>query len=145
MSNEITDTTVKELADRYVAMWNEPDPRRRGELIRQVWSVDGLQVVVNPPEGIRDIAREHGIVPPALEIRGYDAMDRRVTRAFELFVEPGEYVFELDGSAAVRAGGAVTLTWVMRARADGRVAGSGFDVFTLDADHRIRTDHQFVE
>ncbi|MBU3066743.1 hypothetical protein KO481_35155 [Nocardia sp. NEAU-G5] len=144
MNDELTDNTVKELADRYVAMWNEPDPDRRRALVREVWSVDAHQVVVNPPEPIRDAARNHGIVPPALEVHGYDAMDERVTRAFEMFVEPGEYVFELDGAAAAQAGGAVTLTWVMRTRADGAVAGSGFDVFTLDADHRIRTDHQFV-
>jgi hypothetical protein len=144
MNDELTDNTVKELADRYVAMWNEPDPDRRRGLIREVWSADAQQVLVNPPEQIRAAANDLGILPPALEIHGYDAMEERVTRAFEKFVEPGEYVFELDGTAAPQAGGAVTLTWVMRTLADGAVAGSGFDVFTLDADHRIRTDHQFV-
>lgn|GEM_PF-1244608 len=144
MSNELTDVTVKELADRYVSQWNEPDPEQRRRIIREVWAVDAHQVMVNPPAEIRDVANHHGIVPPALEVRGYDAMDERVTRAFELFIEPGEYVFELDGEAARQAGGAVTLTWVMRSRADGSVAGTGFDVLTLDVDHRIRTDHQFV-
>ncbi|WP_067670738.1 hypothetical protein [Nocardia miyunensis] len=145
MSSALTDIELNRLADGYVAQWNEPDPSARRQLIREVWAVDGVQVLVNPPQAIRETAAEYAIAFPALEIRGYDAMDQRVARAYEMFVGTGEFVFEKDGAVARQAGSAVTLTWVMRSRADGSVAASGFDVLTVDAAGRIRTDHQFVD
>ena len=36
------------------------------------------------------------------------------------------------------------LTWVMRSRVDGSIAGSGLDVLTFGPGGRVRTDHQFV-
>ncbi len=144
MSYEPTDVELRQLLDRYVAQWNEQDPELRAELIRQVWAVDGVQVLVNPPEEIRQTAAHHGIAHPPLEVHGHDAFDARVRRAYELFVAPGRYVFELGDTPVRQAGSAVTFTWVMRDRTDGSVAGSGFDVLTFDEDARIRTDHQFV-
>jgi hypothetical protein len=145
MSHELTDTGLKQLLDRYVAQWNEPDPERRRRLIRQVWAVDGVQVLVRPPEEIRDGAAHYGITAPPLEVRGHDALDLRVGRAYEMFIASGQYLFELDGEPVRQAGAAVSFTWVMRDRSDGSTAGAGFDVLTLDAEARIRTDHQFVE
>lgn len=144
MSYEPTDIELKQLLDRYVAQWNEGDPERRTRLVRQVWAVDGMQVLVNPPQEIRETAAHYGIAHPLLEVRGRDAFDARVRRAYELFVAPGRYTFELGDEPVRQAGAAVTFTWVMRDRADGSVAGTGFDVLTFDTDGRIRTDHQFV-
>jgi hypothetical protein len=144
MSYQPTDIELKQLIDRYIAQWNEPDPDQRRRLIRQVWAVDAMQVLVNPPQGIRETAAHYGIAFPPLEVRGHDAFDTRVGRAYEMFVAPGEYVFERDGEPVRQPGAAVSFTWVMRNLADGNVAGSGFDVLTFDADARVRTDHQFV-
>jgi hypothetical protein len=144
MSYQPTDVELKQLIDRYIAQWNEPDPDQRRRLIRQVWAVDGLQVLVNPPQGIRESAAHYGIAFPPLEVRGHDAFDSRVRRAYEMYVAPGQHVFEWDGEAVRQPGAAVSFSWVMRDLADGNVAGSGFDVLTFDADARIRTDHQFV-
>jgi hypothetical protein len=36
------------------------------------------------------------------------------------------------------------MTWVMRSRASGSVAGSGLEVLTFGPSGRVRTDHQFV-
>ncbi|SEK57248.1 hypothetical protein [Streptacidiphilus jiangxiensis] len=141
---EPTDVELRQLLDRYLAQWNEPDPDRRAGLIRQVWSPDAVQVLVNPPEEIREGAARYGIAAPPLVVRGHDAFDARVRHAYERFVAPGWYVFELDGEPLRQAGAAASFTWVMRDRADGSVAGSGFDVLTFAADARIRTDHQFV-
>lgn len=135
---------IKLLIDRYIAQWNEPDPERRRRLIRQVWATDGVQVVVNPPLEIRRIAAHHSIAFPPLEVCGHDAFDARVTRAYELYVAPGQYVFELEGEPVRQAGAAVSFTWVMRGRTDRGVAASGFDVLTFAEDGRVRTDHQFV-
>ncbi|OXR42713.1 hypothetical protein B7C42_05050 [Nocardia cerradoensis] len=144
MSYEPTDIELKNLLDHWIGQWNEPDADRRRELIREVWAEDGYQILVNPPEGIRDTARQYGVPAPAVEVRGYDAMFARVTRAYEMFVADGEHFFEAEGEPVRHAGAAVALTWVMRSRADGTVAGSGLEVLTFDPDGRVRTDHEFV-
>ena len=128
VSYEPVDTELKQLIDRWVAQWNEPSPGERRRLIGDVWAEDGYQIMVNPPQGIR----------------GYDAMYARVTRAYEMFIADGEHVFERQGAVVRHAGATVALTWVMRSRADGSIAGSGLDVLTFGPDGRVHTDHQFV-
>ena len=49
---------------------------------------------------------------------GADRTYRRVTRAYEMFIEPGEYTFE--------------------------ATGDGYDVLVLDDDGRILLDHQHI-
>ncbi|WP_227983991.1 hypothetical protein [Nocardia spumae] len=144
MSDEPTDIELKEQLDRWIAQWNEPDEQRRRALIRQVWTEDGYQVMVNPPQGIRDTAQQYGVTAPPIEIRGHDAMFARVTRAYEMFIADGEHVFEAAGEPVRHAGAAIALTWVMRSRADGSIAGSGLEVLTFDSDGRVRTDHEYV-
>ncbi|MGC0312337.1 hypothetical protein [Kitasatospora acidiphila] len=144
MSHELHDTELKQLIDRWIAQWNEPDADQRRCLIREVWAEDGHQVLVNPPEDIRDTAAAYGLPFPAVEVRGYDAMYQRVTRAYEMFIAPGEYVFEQAGEVVRHAGAAVALTWVMRSRRDGSAAGSGLEVLTFAADGRVRSDHEYV-
>ncbi|MFB7527206.1 hypothetical protein ACFC0C_02910 [Streptomyces sp. NPDC056178] len=144
MNHEPADIELKRVIDRWIAQWNEPEEDERRRLIRAVWAEDGYQVMVNPPEGIRKTAAQYGVPFPAVEIRGYDAMYERVTRAYEMFIAPGEYVFERSGEAIRHAGAAVALTWVMRSRRDGSVAGSGLEVLTFAADGRVRSDHEFV-
>lgn len=144
MSYEPTDAELKDLTDRWVAQWNEQDPDERRRLIRDVWAEDGYQIMVNPPQGMRETASTFGVPAPPVEIRGHDAMFARVTRAYEMFIAGGEYLFERSGDLNRHPGAAVMMNWVMRTRADGSVAGSGSDVFTFGPEGRIRTDHQFV-
>lgn len=144
MTHELTDAELKNLSERWVAQWNEPDPEARRRLIHEVWAEDGFQVMVNPPEGIRDTAAHYGVPFPSVEIRGHDALYARVTRAYELFIASGEYVFAQDGEVVRHAGAAIALTWAMRARTDGSPAGSGLEVLTLSADGRVRSAHEFV-
>ena len=144
VSYEPVDTELKQLIDRWVAQWNEPSPGERRRLIGDVWAEDGYQIMVNPPQGIRETAERYGVPVPPVEIRGYDAICARVTRAYEMFIADGEYVFEQQGEAVRRAGAAVALTWVMRSRASGSIAGSGLEVLTFGPAGRVRTDHQFV-
>ncbi|MFI6600210.1 hypothetical protein ACIBHX_28535 [Nonomuraea sp. NPDC050536] len=134
----------KELADRYVALWNEPDSATRGELIRQLWAPAGNQVLVDPPEAIRDAAAALAFPAPPLEVHGYDALEARVTRAYEMFVEPGEHVFETAGEPTVLLSNLVVVRWSMVSTGTREVVGGGLDVLALDGDGRIRTDHQFI-
>lgn len=144
MSYEPTDIGLKQLIDSWIAQWNEPDLQQRRRLIRQVWDEDGYQLMVNPPQEIRDTAAAYGVPFPAVEIRGHDAMFARVTRAYEMFIADGQYVFERHGEPVRHAGAAVALTWVMRSRVDGAIAGSGLDVLTFGPDGRVHSAHQFV-
>ncbi|MFC0439955.1 hypothetical protein [Kutzneria buriramensis] len=144
MSHEPTDSHLTQLIDRWIAQWNEPDDDERRRLIREVWAEDGHQVMVNPPAGVRDTAAQYGVPFPAVEIRGHDALYERVTRAYEMFVAAGEHVFEQSGEVVRHAGNAVALTWVMRSRPDGAVAGTGLEVLTFHTDGRVRSDHEYV-
>jgi hypothetical protein len=144
MSYEPSDIELKNLADRWIAQWNEPSPDERRRLIGNVWSEDGYQIMVNPPQGIRETASHYGVPAPAVEIRGRDALYNRVTRAYEMFIADGDYRFEQHGEVIRQAGAAVALSWVMRSRATGSVAGSGLEVLTFGPDGRVRTDHEFV-
>ena len=121
---------MKQLIDRWIAQWNEPSPDERHRLLRDVWTEDGYQIMVNPPQGIRETAAHYGVPVPSVEIRGYDAIYARVTRAYEMFIADGEYVFERQGEVVRPAGAAVALNWVMRSRASRSVAGSGLEVLT---------------
>ena len=55
-------TDPNELADRYVAIWNEPDPERRHAAVKQLWSDAGMQIL-QPPQEIRDVAATLAMSP----------------------------------------------------------------------------------
>ncbi|HEY7489437.1 MAG TPA: hypothetical protein VH912_33675 [Streptosporangiaceae bacterium] len=141
MSNELD---VKMLAERYVAQWNEPDPAARSRLIRELWAQDGIQVLLNPPEEIGQAATNLAFPVPPLEVRGHDAMDARVSRAHEMFVAAGEHVFEADGEVSVLLPNVIGIRWSMVSTRSGKAVGAGLDILALDADGKIRTDHQFI-
>ncbi|WP_216913668.1 hypothetical protein [Nocardia noduli] len=130
------------LAQRYLAQWNEPDPRLRRALIRDLWAIDGAQVLVDPPQAMREAAAALAFPIPPLEVRGHDAVERRVTRAYEMFVEPG-HRFAARGSVARLAANLVGFGWAM-VDADGAVVGGGYDVIALDDEGRIRLDQQYI-
>jgi hypothetical protein len=69
----------------------------------------------------------------------------RVTRAYEMFVAPGEHVFEARGDAFLLLPHLFSVRWSMVTSRGGQAVGGGLDVLALDADGRIRTDHQFIE
>jgi hypothetical protein len=144
MSYEPAAMELKQIVDRWIAQWNEPDPEERRRLIREAWTEDGYQIMVNPPEGIRETASHYGVAAPWVEIRGYDALYSRVTRAYEMFIAGGEYLFEQQGEPVRHAGAAVAMNWVMRVRDSRSVAGSGLEILTFAPGGRVRTDHQFV-
>jgi hypothetical protein len=135
-----------DLARRYVALWNEPDPEARRAAIREVWAPDGSQLTT-PPQEIVDAARAVGFPAPPLAVRGHRHLEVRVTRAYDEFVGSGKYLFRAAGRAQ-RLGDVLTLRWEMVPAEGGDlsddVVGAGLDFLTLDGDDRIRTDHQFI-
>jgi hypothetical protein len=131
------------LAERYVALWNEPDPDVRRTIIRGLWAPAG-EHVLDPPQELRQPAHALGFEAPTLEVRGYAAIETRAVRAYEEFVAPGQYVFRPRDNAA-RLYNIVKFNWEMVSTATGEVAGVGLEVLVLDERGRITTDYQFVE
>ena len=116
--------------------------RRR---VADLWAPNGAQVLVDPPQDVRDAATALAFPVPRLEVRGHDEIDRRVTQAYAMFIEPGEYTFQATGDAVLlMAPGLIGLAWEMVSLADGTVAGRGYDVLALDNSGRILLDHQHI-
>ena len=136
---------LADFSKRWFALWTEADPHARTEQVADLWATGGAQVLVDPPQAMRDAATELAFPVPRLEVRGHDEIDRRVTRAYEMFIEPGEYTFKpAGGGAVVLAPALVGLAWEMVTVADGTVVGGGYDVLVLDDDGRILLDHQHI-
>jgi hypothetical protein len=145
MGKQLDHQALADFARRWFALWTEADPQARSKQVADLWASNGTQVLVDPPKAMRDAATELAFPVPRLEVHGHDEIDRRVTRAYEMFIEPGEYTFTAAGGDAVLLAPAlVGLAWDMVTVADGSVVGSGYDVLVLDDDARILLDHQHI-
>ena len=146
----MTQLDQQALADftrRWFELWTEADPQTRSRQVADLWATDGSQVLVDPPQEVRDAATALAFPVPRLEVRGHDEIDRRVTQAYAMFIEPGEYTFQASsdaGAVLLMAPGLIGLAWEMVSIADGSVAGRGYDVLALDKDGRILLDHQHI-
>lgn len=132
-----------ELVDRYMTLWNEPDPDRRRQLIAELWSENGAQVL-QPPEEIREVAARPGIgMTATLEARGHAALEARATSAYEEWVGRGGFSFRRRDNVE-RLVDVVKFNWEMVSRGD-TVEAVGLGVLVLGPDGRIRRDYQFIE
>jgi hypothetical protein len=129
-----------ELADRYVAVWNEPSPQVRRTTVRELWAEDGVHLL-QPPEDAVTIAARPGLGLTAIfQARGHEELTARVESAYEEFVASGQMTFRRSGDVT-RLHDMVRLSW--EAVSGGEVVGGGSDVLLLDVDGRIRADYQF--
>jgi hypothetical protein len=111
--------------DRYVALWNEPDAEIRRRTIEELWAPDGANYT------------------QSMHAVGYDALDVRVTSAYEDYVGSGKYVFR-SHLPAVGHHGAVKVTWEMVSVPEEEIASIGIEFLVLDDQGRIASDHQFI-
>lgn len=102
-------TTYDELAERYIAVWNETDPARRRATIADLWAPDGRYV------------------DPLAVAEGRDAIDATVAAVQGQF--PG-MTFRLAGPVDGHHNQA-RFTWEL-GPADGAAPIAGFDVATTD-------------
>jgi hypothetical protein len=145
MTKLLDHQALADFTGRWFALWTEADPQARSRQVADLWAPAGAQVLVDPPQEVRDAATALAFPVPRLEVRGHDEIYRRVTRAYAMFVEPGVHTFQAAaGDAVLLAPALVGLGWDMVAVADGTVAGSGYDVIVLDDDGRILLDHQHI-
>jgi hypothetical protein len=138
----MTNTTPQDLAGRFIAMWNEPDPGTRRKTIEALWAEDGAHIL-HPPQEIREVAARLGFDSTTLEARGHDAVETRVTRSYAEWVEPGTVTFRAREGSAVRLGNVVKFVWEVVATDGGEVNGGGLDVLVLTEDGRIKEDYMF--
>ena len=131
MSNltEMTYTTDPGLlAERYLAVWSEPDPERRRAAIAALWAPAGTEFV----EGV--------------QFRGHEALETRIAEAHQAFVASGLYTVT-SPSDVTSHDDIVTLT-IQLAQAGGDRAGEvawAARVFlVLRADGLIREDYQLT-
>jgi hypothetical protein len=133
---------AQELALRYIAMWNEPDAELRRKAIQALWSEGGTHIL-QPPKEMRLAAAGLGFDEVTLQTQGHDALEVRVTRAYQDFVAPGQFIFRPRDNAD-RLGNVVKFSWEMVPTAGGDPAGGGLEFLVLDDDGRIKSDYQFI-
>jgi hypothetical protein len=134
---------ARELVGRYVAVWLEPDAELRRKAIGELWAEDGAHIL-QPPQEIRQAATGLGFISATLEARGHDALEARVTRAYQEFVAPGTFTFRAQDNAH-RLHNIVKFNWEMVPVGGGDPAGAGLEILILGEDGRIKNDYQFIE
>jgi hypothetical protein len=117
---------LAELANRYVAVWNEPDRLARRNGVEKLWARDGMHFT------------------PTREFKGQDALEARVEEAYTMFVRDQGFVFRVSGEPLGHHG-VVKFHWVMVDPKSAAVRAVGSDVLRLDEGGRIACDHQFIE
>ena len=130
------------LAEKYLALWNEPDADRRRRMIAELWTEDGRHIL-QAPEEIREIAARPGLAMPAiLEARGYEEIEARAASAYAHWV--GSEGLNFRGRDDVeRLGDVVKFHWEAIAK-NGEVFGVGLNFLVLAADGRIERDYTFI-
>jgi hypothetical protein len=110
--------------DQYVEVWNEPDAELRRRTIEALWVPGGANYT------------------QSMAATGYEALDDRVTSAYEAYVRSGKYRFRRV-EPPVAHHNAVKVQWEMVTVDDGSVASVGLEFLILADDGRIISDHQF--
>jgi hypothetical protein len=134
--------SAADLAERYVALWNESDPDRRRRMIAELWTEDGYHIL-QPPREIREIAAQPGLGMTAILVaRGYAEIEARATTAYDQWVGSEELSFRPRDDAQ-RLDDVVKFHWEAVTR-DGEVFAVGLNFLVVAADGRIERDYTFV-
>ena len=125
--------TLNELAERYVAVWNDPDPQSRQSQIAEHWNENGANLTATlEARGSR------------LAARGYEALADRVEQSHNKWIRDNGMVFRSCANATGHDN-VVKFNWDMTPAAGGEPVTIGFDFLILDEDGRILDDYQFTE
>jgi hypothetical protein len=139
---ETSSRSAAALAEKYVALWNEPEAHRRRRMIAELWAEDGRHIL-QPPQEIRGIAAQPGIAMTAiLQAQGYEEIEARAASAYEHWVGSEGLSFR-GRDDADRLGDVVKLHWEAVAK-DGTVFAVGLSFLVLAADGRIERDYTFI-
>jgi hypothetical protein len=120
----MTNTEITELAERYVAAWNELDQATRKSFVRQLYASNSrLWTASSDCNGLEEIVSH---------------VDRVVTS----FIGADNHRFRVAG--VIGHHDWVLLRWEMVSNKAEAVADWGVNVLVVDADQRIEADAQFV-
>ncbi len=140
---ETRTVAAAQLADRYMALWNEPDADRRRRMIAELWTEDGSQIL-QPPREMREIAASPGIgLAATLEARGHTELEARATASYDHWVGSEGLSFR-GRDDAERLGEVVKFHWDAITN-EGQTAAVGLNVLVLAADGRIERNYTFVD
>jgi hypothetical protein len=112
------------LADRYVAVWNEADEKRRRDAISALWVPNGEHFV----EG--------------RQARGYEELEKRVRGSHEKNVRDNGNRFRAAPGAR-RLHNVITFHWEMLPANGDTVLVRGLEFLIIDGEGRILVDYQF--
>jgi hypothetical protein len=107
------------------------------------WTEDGSQLL-EPPQELIAAANAIGFRSPRLESRGYEQLEERVTKAYDEFVDSGQYRFRRRDNTS-RLDDVLKFGWEMVPADSDQVVAIGLEIAMLAPDGRIRTDYQFIE
>lgn len=139
---EISSRSATELAEKYLALWNEPDADQRRRTIAELWTQHGRHVL-QPPQEIREIAARPGLAMTAiLEARGYEEIEARAASVYEHWVGSEGLSFR-GRDDAERLGDVVKFHWEAVTK-DDEVVAVGLCFLALAANGRIERDYTFV-
>jgi hypothetical protein len=139
---DISSRSAAELAEKYLALWNEPDAVHRRRMIAELWTEDGKHIL-QPPQEIREIAAGPGLAMTAiLQAQGYEQIEARVAGAHEHWGGSEALVFR-GRDDADRLGDIVKFHWEAVAK-DGTVFAIGLNFLVLAPDDRIERDYTFI-
>ena len=134
---------AEQLADRYLALWNEADPERRRRLIAELWTEDGAQIL-QPPLEMRAIAARAGIgMAATLDAQGHAELEARAATSYEEWVGSAGLSFRRHDDV-YRLHEVVKFYWEA-VSPDGEVMAVGLVFAVLGTDGRIRRDYVFIE
>jgi hypothetical protein len=135
-------TDPQQIADRYNAIWIEPDPEKRRRMVPEIWAPDALHEL-DPPQEVREAATGMRMRTTFVS-RGHEELYERVSDAYEQFIAPGEFTFRGHDDAQ-RVGDMVKFHWEMIRKSDGELMGVGLEIVEVGAGGLIVRDHQFIE
>jgi hypothetical protein len=139
---ETSSRSPAELAEKYIALWNERSADQRRRMIAELWTEDGRHIL-QPPQEIRAIAAQPGLAMTAiLEARGYEEIEARAASAHEHWVGSEGLSFR-GRDDADRLGDVVKFHWEA-ATERGEAFAVGLNFLVLAADGRIERDYTFV-
>jgi hypothetical protein len=117
---------IEGFVDRYVAMWNESNPERRGQVVRILFSENAIDFT------------------STREVRGQQDIEARVAASYDKWVATEGFVFRSLGNVSAHHD-AIRFNWEMVPVAGGDAASLGFEFIILGDDGRIRLLYQFID
>jgi hypothetical protein len=121
-STGVTMTAFPELAERYIALWNETDPNARRRAVDELWTEDARYV------------------DPMADARGHEAIDQTIAAVQAQFPD---FVFRLTGPVDAHHDQA-RFSWQLGPER-GEAPILGFDVAVTNGDGRLQTVLGFLD